>query len=106
MDRLSRIDMLIKLLENEPDDIFLNYVLGIEFVAEIDLMDAEKQFKKVITIDKSYVPAYYQLGKLFESQLKKEEALVYFNEGLAFAKEQKNNKTVNEFEEAIYLLED
>ena len=105
MDRLSRIDMLIKLLENEPNDIFLNYVLGIELVAELDLTDAEKQFKKVITIDKNYIPAYYQLGKLFESQLKKEQALVYFKEGLKIAKEQNNSKTIHEFEEVIEALE-
>ena len=106
MDRLSRIDMLIKLLEKEPEDIFLNYVLGIELVAEIDLSGAETQFKKVIAIENNYIPAYYQLGKLFESQLKKDEALRFYQQGLVFAKEKKDHKTVNEFEEAIFLLED
>jgi Tfp pilus assembly protein PilF len=106
MDRLSRIDMLIELLKKEPDDVFLIYALGIEYVAELDLAVAEEKFKKVLELDPNYVPAYYQLGKLFESQLKNEEALHYFRIGLEKAQEQKNNRSVNEFKEAIFMLED
>ncbi len=106
MDRLTRIDMVCKLLEQEPNDVFLNYTLGLEHNAELNLVDAETQFKKVIELDKNYIAAYYQLGKLFESQLKNEDALIYFKLGLEKAKELKNNKSANEFEEAIFLLED
>lgn len=106
MDRLSRIDMLINLLSKEPDDVFLNYALGIEYLAELSLDQAEKQFKKSLALDSNYIAAYYQLGKLFESQSKNNEALQFFREGLNKAIEQKNNKAVNEFNEAIFMLED
>jgi len=106
MDRLSRIDMLIELLRKEPQDLFLNYALGIEYVAELSVAEAENQFKKVLTLDPDYIPAFYQLGKLFESQLKNDEALNYFREGLSRATAQKNNKAVNEFNEAIFMLGD
>ncbi len=106
MDRLRRIDMVIKLLENEPDDLFLNYTLGLEYVAELNLPEAENLFKKALELNDDYIPAYYQLGKLFESQTKNDEALHYFKKGLAKAKEQKNNKAINEFGEAIFMLED
>ena len=106
MDRLRRIDMVIKLLENEPDDLFLNYTLGLEYVAELNLPEAENLFKKALELNDDYIPAYYQLGKLFESQTKNEEALHYFKKGLTKAKEQKNNKAINEFGEAIFMLED
>lgn len=106
MDRLGRIDMLRELLDKEPKDIFLNYALALEFVSELSLSDAEQQFAKVFEIDPTYVAAYYQMGKLFESQLKNEEALHYFKTGLAHAISQKNNKAVNEFNEAIFMLED
>ncbi len=106
MERLSRIDMLIEMLKNEPNDLFLNYALGIEYVAELSLQDAELQFKKTLELDVNYIAAYYQLGKLFESQLKIVEALHYFKLGLQIAKEQKNNKAVNEFGEAVFMLED
>lgn len=106
MDRLGRIDMLRELLGKEPEDIFLNYALGLEYVAELALNDAEKQFKKVLELDPEYIAVYYQMGKLFESQLKNEEALHYFKAGLSKAISQKNNKAVNEFNEAIFMLED
>ncbi|MBA2610622.1 MAG: hypothetical protein H0U95_01535 [Bacteroidetes bacterium] len=106
MDRLNRIDMLLAMLEKERDDIFLNYALGIEYVGELDVIQAEFQFKKVIGLEPEYIAAYYQLGKLFESQLKNTEALEFFKAGLEKAKAMKNNKAVNEFGEAIFMLEE
>ena len=106
MERLSRIDMIIDMLKNEPNDLFLNYALGIEYVAELSLQDGEIQLKKTLELDKNYIAAYYQLGKLLESQLKNTEALHYFKLGLELAKLQKNNKAINEFGEAIFMLED
>lgn len=106
MDRLNRIDMLLAMLEKEPDDIFLNYALGTEYVGELDVIQAEFQFKKVLQMEPSYIAAYYQLGKLFESQLKNADALHFFKLGLEKAKEAKNNKAVNEFGEAIFMLEE
>jgi Tfp pilus assembly protein PilF len=98
--------MLLEMLVKEPSDLFLNYALGIEYLGELDLEQAEFQFKKVLDLDTNYIAAYYQLGKLFESQLKNTQALYFYNLGLEKAKAQKNNKAVNEFGEAIFMLED
>ena len=98
--------MVLKLLEKEPDDLFLNFVLGLEFAAELQTDDAERQFMKVLTLDSNYIAAYYQLGKLLESNGKVKDALIYFREGLSKAREQNNNKSANEFEEAIFTIED
>lgn len=106
MDRLSRLDMLIDLLSKEPNDVFLTYALGIEYLAELDLSDAEEYFKKTLALNADYIPAYYQLGKLYESQVKNAEALQFFKEGLTKAMSQKNSKAINEFNEAIFMLED
>lgn len=106
MERLNRIDMLIEMLGNEPDDLFLNYALGIEYVGELDVEQAEFQFNKVIKMDANYIAVYYQLGKLFESQLKNAEAIYTFKLGLEKAKILKNNKAINEFSEAIFMLEE
>lgn len=107
MERSGRIDELKNMLQQEPDDLFINYALGIEFLNDIaTLSDAETQFKKVLSFDPDYIAAYYQLGKLFESQSNIGEALNYFRSGLDKAKLQKNNKSINEFSEAIFLLED
>lgn len=105
MEKLNRIEALLSMLQTEPKDIFLNYSLGIEYAANNTLDLAKEQFLKVLNFKQDYIPAYYQLGKLHEQQ-KPQEALEYFKKGLELAKEQKNNKAVNEFSEAIFMLED
>lgn len=106
MSRTTRVEMILTMLKNEPNDLFLNYSLGLEYFADKDFEKAEESFKKTLTIESDYIPAFYQLGKLFEAQNKTEDALAFYNKGLAFAKEQKNNKAINEFGEAIFMLED
>jgi tetratricopeptide (TPR) repeat protein len=107
MKRLGRIDMLIELLKKEPSDLFLNYALGLEYATElVSAPDAETQFKKVLDMDENYLAAYYQLGKLYESLLRTGEALETYKLGLEKARIQKNNKAINEFGEAIFMLED
>jgi len=103
----TRIENLMKMLEQEPDDLFLNYALGLEYANDLNkVADAESQFKIVLSLDPDYIPAYYQLGQLFTALLRTPEALDYYKTGLEKAKIQKNNKAVNEFGEAISMLED
>jgi len=106
MERLSRVDMILSMLKGEPDDIFLNYSLGLEYFADCCMQLAEESFKRTISLQNDYVPAYYQLGKLYEAQEKITDALDCFKQGLEYAKQQKNNKAVNEFNEAVFMLED
>lgn len=107
MERAGRIDMLLTMLEKEPDDLFLNYALGLEYAGDLQTVaDAESQFKIVLSLDKNYIAAYYQLGKLFESLMRTTEAMEYYKYGLEKAKEQKNNKAINEFGEALFMLEE
>ncbi|WP_317899624.1 hypothetical protein [Aurantibacillus circumpalustris] len=107
MKNSGRIDSLISMLEKEPDDLFLNYALGLEYLNDpAKMSDAEKQFKQVLHLDKNYIAAYYQLGQLLGSLKRIEEALGFYTIGLEKAKEQKNNKAINEFGEAIFMLED
>ncbi len=106
MSRQSKVDTLLTMLKIEPEDIFLNYSLGLEYVADNNFDLAEQSFKKTISIQPNYIPAFYQLGKLYEAQQKNEKALNLFKQGLQFSIEQKNTKAINEFNEALFMLED
>ncbi len=103
----ARIQQLLEFLKSEPSDLFLNYALGVEYAAlnETHVM-AEQQFKNVLELNADYIAAYYQLGKLLEARGANSEALAFYRTGLEKAKQQKNNKAVNEFGEAIFMLED
>lgn len=104
MQNVNRMHSLLEMLINEPEDVFLNYALGIEYMTISDFKQAEIQFKKVLNLNIDYISVYYQLGKLLEAQLRTSEALEFYNIGLEKAKLVKNNKAVNEFNEAIFML--
>lgn len=102
----ARIQSLTEMLKLEPNDLFLNYSLGIEFAALNKLNEAETQYKKVLDFNEDYIAVYYQLGKLYEAKNSINEALIVYKLGLEKAKAQKNNKAINEINEAIFLIED
>lgn len=106
MEISPRIKNLLELLKEESSDLFLNYALGLEYQSNKMFEKAEIQFKKVLSLDADYIAAYYQLGKLLETELKLAEALVYFKMGLEKAKIKKDFKAINELGEAIFMLED
>lgn len=106
MERTIRVDMILSMLKNEPEDIFLNYSLGLEYFAIQDFEKAEESLKRTIELKADYIPAFFQLGKVYEAQQLMDEALHYYKQGQEFAKKQQNTKAVNEFSEAVFMLED
>ena len=107
MSSENRKKNILKMLESEPDDVFLNYALAIEHLNSIStLSQAAEQLKKVLRLDPQYVAAFYQLGKVYEATGNIPEALRYFNEGLTVAESKKDKKAAGEFRDAIFLLED
>lgn len=102
----QRLHILKELLEKEPTDSFLNYALALEYAKENDLPKAIAVIETIIARDPAYLASYYQLGKLYEQQNEIQKALFAYNQGLVVAQQQKNQKTVNELREAIFLLEE
>ena len=107
MSSEKRLQALERMLQAEPDDVFLNYALALEYLRDPSAITlAGLQLKKVLSLDTDYIAAYYQLGKLSESAGKMQEALEFYNKGLAVAEKKKDNKSAGEFREAIFMLED
>ena len=106
MDRYSRKDMILEMLVTEPNDVFLNYALALEFETEKKYEEAEQQFLKTFQIDNEYLPCFYRLGQIAEKIRTPEQAVKYYKAGLDLAKKQGDNKTASELTEAIFLLED
>ena len=106
MDRASRRDMLLEMLEKEPADVFLNYTLAMEYMASEEYQTAETQLRKVLMLDASHLPCFYQLGKVSEQLGNPEKALAYYKQGLELAQKQGNKKALGELNEAIWMLEE
>jgi tetratricopeptide (TPR) repeat protein len=104
--RNNRIAFLINELRSTPNDLFFNYALGLEYDGSSNYRGAVEQFLKVLSIDAEYLAAFYQLGKAYEHIGNSAEALDFLRRGLEIARRKRDAKSVNEFEEAIFLLED
>jgi len=98
--------MIFDMLLKEPNDVFLNYALAMEYLANNDLEPAEAQLQKTLSIDPAYLPCFYQLGQIWEKMGDNDKALSFYKQGLALAKLQDNRKAQGEISEAIWMLED
>ncbi len=106
MERLPRKELIFDMLVKEPNDVFLNYALAMEHLSAEEFKEAEVQFRKVLDINPSYLPCFYQLGQVNEKLDKLDVALDFYKKGVEIATSQKNKKALGELNEAIWMLED
>ena len=65
------------------------YERGIIYQLRGDVLEAEKEFKSLLKINRRDVDAYYQLGKIYEEHGQKNKALKLYRRCLAYDKEKK-----------------
>ncbi len=106
MEKLPRKELIFDMLEKEPNDVFLNYALAMEHLSTGDFTEAEAQLRKVLEINPSYLPCYYQLGQVNEKLNRTDIALTFYKQGVDLAKSQNNTKALGELNEAVWMLED
>ncbi len=91
----KRIDMLQKFIEDDPTDPFNHYALALEYI-EHDPVKAKNLLLKLIKENPAYLPAYYQAATLLIELGQNEAVIPTINQGIAEAKKQNENKTMNE----------
>lgn len=101
----SRKNDILELLKENPNDVFLNYALGLEWIAENQVEQAVQQFEKTIALDENYISAYYQCGLILHQIQNKDKALEILNKGLTIATQKKLYKEVAEFKSLITNIE-
>ena len=102
----ERIEKIQKFLEQNPNDLFLNHALALEYIKEEDDASARKHFERNLTNDANYVATYYHLGKLLERAGDPEEAIKIYEEGMMIAKLVKDGHSYNELQGAYEDLAD
>ncbi|MDF2438774.1 MAG: tetratricopeptide repeat protein [Bacteroidota bacterium] len=103
---MSRLEELLKMLQESPHDSFLNYALALEFAKLGNIDTAIDALEGIIARDENYLGSYYQLGKFYEQSLQTEKAVSTYKKGIEIAKKQNNKKTLAELNEALLMLED
>ena len=102
---MSRLDNLLKIFDQYPDDIFTMYGLAMEYISTKDYNIAEKYLKMIINKDSTYVPAYMQYAQLKENLNQLDEAKSIYRAGIDAAKKINGIRSAKEMENFLNDIE-
>ena len=100
----KRIDTLIELLKNDPNDTFTLYAIALEYISLKDHENAIKYLSSVIEQNDKYIAAYQQLGYVYSVTSKKEEAAQTYQKGLEIANLIKDKHAADTFSRFLVEL--
>jgi tetratricopeptide (TPR) repeat protein len=98
MQNDNRLDQLLKFLEREPHDPFLQYALATEYLRIDKLEMALFYYESLINNHPNYVGTYYHLGKLYELLGRKEDAIRTYRDGIQICKNERNMHALSELQ--------
>lgn len=97
---MNRIDRIKEFLANNTNDNFLLHALALEYIKIGNDADARLLFEQILTQSPNYIGSYYHLAKLLERIGATNEAISWYEKGLAAAKEAKDQHAYNELQAA------
>lgn len=103
---MNRIDQLKQLLQNSPEDPFLQHALALEYIKIGDDALAKTLFQKLLEHDPTYVGSYYHLGKVHERLGEIPESITIYEKGIKVARTLGDHHALNELQAAINAIED
>lgn len=96
--QVDRLAKLLEFLKNEPDDPFLLYALGTEYLRLNQTDTALSYYECLTTEHPKYVGTYYHLGKLYEALNRKDDAKTTYETGIKTAREIRDNHALSELQ--------
>lgn len=99
----TRLSKLLHFLEVEPNDSFILYALATEYNAINDTKNAFHYYLKLINDHPGYVGTYYHLGKLYEKENQKQEAVSIYQQGMLMAKTKRDMHAFSELQGAYHV---
>ncbi len=100
-EEISRLENLKKMLQDDPQDTFARYALGLEYMSSGENENARDIFEELRVLDPNYVATYYQLGKIYELLGDESEARKIYEKGVYVAASQGDEHTKQELQQAI-----
>lgn len=103
---MNRIDKILEFLIQQPQDNFLRHALALEYIKIGEDLKARDLFIEILTSAPDYVGSYYHLAKVLEKLGNGEEAIEWYEKGMAAAKLVKDDHAYRElqaaYEDLIY----
>ncbi len=103
MERTARI---LDLLKASPGDSFLQHALALEYIKTGNDAGARQLFEELLARDPAYTGSYYHLAKLLERTNEKEQAMAWYEKGMAAARAAGDGHSFNELRAAYDDLAD
>ncbi len=100
----DRLNSLLKLLEQDPDDSFLLYGIALEHISTGNYDEAERYLSSIIKNDPDYVPAYMQLAQVYENLNLIDKAKNIYKEGIEIARKNNDSHAADEMEDFLNEL--
>ncbi len=82
MHASERIPILQKSLEQNPQDTFVRFALGMEYLRLEQYNEALQYFESLVAQNPDYTGVYYHLGKLYALLGRSEQAQTILREGM------------------------
>ena len=103
---MERIAKLQTFLNQSPTDSFLQHALALEYIKIGDEITARRLFEEILNRQPDYIGSYYHFAKLLERISEQEMAIVWYEKGMAAAKNAGDAHAYNElqmaYEELVY----
>ncbi len=101
---MSRRAKIESLLQDSPEDVFLNYAYAMEFIKESEIESAREIFAKVRKLDPDYVPAYFQEAQMLGQEDLIDEAKQILASGIDVARRTGDDHALGEMTEFMETL--
>ena len=102
----SRLEALMKFLEEDPTDPFTRYAIALEYASMQNFPAAIAKMQELLSLDPGYVPAYHQLGGFFKQIGEPNEAIRILEQGMQRAALAGERHAQGEMQELIDELEE
>ncbi|MEK0422638.1 MAG: hypothetical protein RLZ95_548 [Bacteroidota bacterium] len=97
---MNRIEKILEFLSQQPKDNFLRHALALEFIKIGEDIKARDLFIEILTNAPDYIGSYYHLAKVMEKLQQREEAIIWYEKGMAAAKQAKDDHAYRELQSA------
>lgn len=99
------LNRLFSFLELDPEDAFTLYSIAYEYAKGDQHPLAIQFFQKLRKLHPQYIGLYYHLGKSYEAENRREDAISIYREGIAMARQQRDTHALSELHSALGDLE-
>lgn len=101
---MSRLESLQSLIEQNPADGRIRFMLAMELLGSAQPAAALSAFNALIALDANYVAAYFQAGRAAESQGDTAVARTYYERGVEAATRVGDRHAISEIGDALAML--